>query len=582
MERKCKLIMGAKIHFETKETLKMYLYAVLVSAVYLVVALNKCKLGMHSDEVFSISLGHMFSQESKFFVDCWTSLQLSSVFTYPVTEIFLLVFGSTQGILLFFRILAICVQLVISLYFYMTFANERNWHYVLVSMIVYLLYTADFASFTYKQEVIWFVMLQIISCYKLYVHKKRCYVILLGVWLSCCVLAYPTTVILCPVYFIIFCLIDKENAVRLSAELMIICGICAFIFLGSVISQIGVDKLIENFPKMLHDENLDTNWITKLVHPIGKHIILGIIALLPIVVCQKVEIVKKIFEKYGIPLVAILYSLAFFMQAYVQRRGITWHCITYAYALSLFFLIFWKNTVKAEMNEVIRIIFLFPTIGLIFAFSIASNQGNITSMYAGIFPTMAILLLLPESKGESVIFRNEKESRAVAGTLLIISLLTYTIPVYEQEATTPELMKGHRTWFSERTMVEEGPAQGIELGEISYRQYNEICEVIDSYVRENDKLCIIDSSYVSSYGYLKANCEYSTYSPYGGFGIGLSTRIGDFFRQNDYKKPTVVLINMNYVQMSLYDYMSTTDFGTWLTENNYYLIAEDNGYVVMR
>ena len=91
MERKCKLIMGAKIHFETKETLKMYLYAVLVSAVYLVVALNKCKLGMHSDEVFSISLGHMFSQESKFFVDCWTSLQLSSVFTYPVTEIFLLV-----------------------------------------------------------------------------------------------------------------------------------------------------------------------------------------------------------------------------------------------------------------------------------------------------------------------------------------------------------------------------------------------------------------------------------------------------------------------------------------------------------
>ena len=368
---------------------------------------------------------------------------------------------------------------------------------------------------------------------------------------------------------------------RTSIKLTVTCGLCAIVFLGGVIGQIGIGGLIENFPKMLQDENLDTDWISKLLHPIGKHIVLGIMALVPVVICNKIDRIKELCNKNRISVIAILYFMAFLMQAYIQRRGITWHCITYAYALSLFFLISWKNHSNLKANECIRMLFVLPTIAVIFSFSIASNQGNITSMYAGIFPTIGFLILLAESE---LSLGNSKhwERRAIVGTLLLIAVFTYVIPIYEQEATSPELIVGHRTVFSERTMVKEGPARGIKLGEVSYKQYDEICNLVDSYVSEADKLCIIDNSYVSAYGYLKADTEYSTYSPYGGFGISTSKRIVDFLSQNDEKKPSVVLINLEYVKMSFEDYLANTHFGKFLNDEHYQLEAEHNSYVVLR
>lgn len=52
-----------------------------------VVWVIKLRMGLHADEVYSVTLGTMLAQDTQLFKECWSSLQLSALIEVPPGQI---------------------------------------------------------------------------------------------------------------------------------------------------------------------------------------------------------------------------------------------------------------------------------------------------------------------------------------------------------------------------------------------------------------------------------------------------------------------------------------------------------------
>ena len=552
----------------------------------LIFSLWRTTLGMHSDEVHSIAVGDMIEEGNIFFKECWFYLQLSAVFTAPIIHLFKLLTGGTEGILLCFRILSVLIQLLISVFFFSTFSKEYNKKYVLCASVAFFVFIPDFQSFNYKQEFIWFSLLEIIFIYRYYKSKKKEYLVLLSLAIAASVLAYPTAVLQF-VFFIILLLYlevkegeDKKQTCRSFLYLIVPCFICAVCFMAWVLKDISFAEFIKYFMNVFMDENLDSSFISKLKHPLIKYILLGLMTLLPMYFATKIERLRVFINKYKIPVMTVLLWGAFLLQVYIERRGVTWHCITYPYALTVFLLPIIFNRKDKEKNICIFYFFELSAILSILIMSLASNQGNITSMYGMVISMMGVLLLVGEddqaNKKEFV-----DESKISCISIVIMALLMFVFPIYEQEVVMAT-NNSARTIFTERVSVEYGPAKGIKLGKESFEKYDELCSIIIKNVGKEDSLFIVDDHENASYGYLISEGNHATFSPQGGWGVAMSDRAVRYFEENPMKTPTVVIINLEYIDLPIAEYLEATPVGRFLELNDYKISSEYENYVVMK
>ncbi len=563
---------------------KTYL-GIVFAILLLFFSLWKTHIGIHSDEVHSIALGDMIARGSVLFKECWFYLQMSAVFTAPIIWAYSKIIGSTEGILLFFRIISVIVQVSICFYFYRTFCVKYKKIYVAAACVVLFTFIPDFQSFNYKQELIWFTMLEIIFLYRHYLYGKIKYIIGLGVALSASVLAYPTAVLGLPVYlWIMYQMnktkeIERHNTKKEMFMLVLTCFVCALAFLIYVMSKISLEEFIVFLPKVFADNNLNSSFLVKLIHPFIKFVLLGI-GCAPIYLYEKKSL--SWIKGRKLPVVSALLMIAFIGQCYIQRAGITWHCVTYPYSLTIFILplLYWSDSENRQYNKELICVFEYPAVLTVLCMALASNQGNITSMYGTVFSTIGCILLLGKQTQQEtdVLFW---ERKGVLTILLFCALSMYIIPIWEQEAINPE-KNGHRTIFTRRAEVTYGPAKGIRMGEESYGQYSRICAIVEKHVSANDRLFIVANYDVASYGYLDNPGDYATFSPQGGWGLADSDMAIEYFKENSSRQPSIVIIDMDYVEKNLSEYMRNTPIGIYLGERNYTLLAEENGYAIFR
>lgn len=559
---------------------------VLFVIVLFIFALFRTTLGIHSDEVHSIAVGDMIEEGNIFFKECWFYLQMSAVFSAPLIHIYKIISGGTEGILIFFRIVSVIVQLLVSIFFYKTFSKDYNKKFVLAAAIAFFVYIPDFQSFNYKQEFIWFSLLEIILIYRYYRSRRSEYLILLAVTIAFNVLAYPTAIIQFFVYaFLVFYIEKKEYKRETGVQkvflfLVVPCIVCAICFMVWVLKDISLAEFWKYFFNVFKDENLNDSFISKLGHPIKKFFLLGIMSLLPLGLVLRIDFFKKMTTQYKLPIMTVVLWGAFLLQAYIERKCITWHCITYPYSL----LVFWIPVVCCRKNREksvsILLFFELPAVVSILIMALASNQGNITSMYGMVIAMMGFLLLLGEDDKENG-KEYVNESKICCISIVLMALFIFAFPIYEQESVTATNVSA-RTIFTERTEVKTGPAKGMFLGEESFEKYSAICSLVDENVNADDKLFIIDDYYSTAFGYLTSVGEYATFSPQGGWGLATSDRAVHYFNENPQKTPTIVIVNLDYVAMPISEYMKNSPTGNYLKNNKYRISSEEEKYVVLR
>lgn len=550
-------------------------------------SLWKNHIGFQCDEVYNIAQGDMVVRGDALFKEIWSYLQMSAVFSAPVIWVHTQIFGSTEGILLTFRVLSVLIQTAISIYFYITFVKGGfQKKYVLIASVLFFLFVPDFQTFLYKTEIIWFAVLEIIYVYRYYQTKKTRYVILLGVMIAASVLAYPTTIIQFPIYLLILYKVGRtENRnVKVVAKqwgtLTATCVLCAVLFFILVFSKISLSEFIMYFPRVFQDDSLDSAFLTKLIRPLKKYVAMGAMVTIPIIVCMKVKKIQALVERLRMPVISMLLLLAFLGQCYIERAGITWHCLTYPYVLTLFLLPL-LYTVRGNRDKNREILWLFelPAFTVVLCMALASNQGNMTSMYGSIISLMGLLLLLGDSEEDGQEYFFYRERKLIPVSLLTFALLM-SIPVWDQETVMFEYKAGNI--FSPRVNVTYGPAKGCAMGIPTYEEYDAICSVIENTVTEEDKLLILDSDRIAGYGYMHAKGDYASFSPQGGHNVGLDDVIVDYFECNPQKQPTVVVVNLEYIEQDFERYLKEASFGSYLEENQYGVTKEINNYLVLR
>ena len=538
----------------------------------------KLTQGMHSDEVYLIALGDMVANGNSFFKECWSSLQMSACFSAPLSLLYERVTGGMEGSLLFFRVLSNIIQLTISAYFYKVFSKTYDYRYVLLACLIFFMFIPDSRSFTYKQEMIWFTVLEICFWYQYLCNNEKKYLVWLGIMISGNVLAFPTTILQFPMYMILLYWSDrgvKWKIIKAIGCLSLSCICCAAIYLcAGVLNKISVDEFSIYFWRVFQDKSLNNSYLQKLWHPLWKFGVIGLLTCVPLVLCEKIVHLKLFIRKYHISIIAMLLVTSFLIQCYVERRSISWHCITYPYAVTIFLVpIIWYQRRKEgnRKKDIIMLSFEISAIVAVLCFALASNQGNITSMYGCVISAMALAMMLGEIKEQP----NMREAKCIGYTILIMSFCMYMPLVYEQETVEVDTV-GARTVFTSRRCVTEGPAKWIWLGDESYRSCMEICSVVNNYVGDKDYLFILDTDRAAPYGY------YAVFSPQGGVGIAESSQPVDYFRENPSKKPTVIIVNEDYLGRELEKWLSETDIGSYILGNEYDLVAREKQYIVYR
>lgn len=546
-------------------------------------SLFRIRLGLHSDETHTLAVAEQISRGDALFGDTWFYLQMSGVFSAPLIALYRFVNGGMDGVILFIRFITVIVSALISICFYSNFKNDYKEENVFVASLLLLMFVPDFQSVTYKQGIIWCSIIEIIFMYRYMQNKKPIYLYGLGFFIACSVLFYPTTIIILFMYLGVIIYYGRKE--KMPKALVIknclrvggMCAICGLAFMVYVLSKVNLQEFIYSFTKVFKDENLDSSFLTKLIHPFLKFLALGVVTVIPIKLTKKEAFEKKNIGKVRIFVPMILLLGAFGGQMYIQRSSITWHCITYPYALTVFLLPLAIKEMGSEQKQKAILLFEIPTVFVILSMALASNQGNITAMYGAVISAIGLVLVLGT---EEATFFEKKEGKSITKALLGMACLIFCVFIYEQESVTGEMVST-RTVFSEREKVLKGPARGMYLSKEMYERHQNMFEIVSAEVQQEDRLFIVDDDFETSLGYLAFDGRNCTYSPQGGWGIADSQRPIDFFNVN-HAYPTVIIISNDYINREIGDYLDNSLMGKFIVDNQYKLNVGEKYIVAKR
>ncbi len=133
------LLANAQTHKNLNK--KMNTVAFIISFVLLAVLLYKAIFSMSAipDESFYITIPHRILKGDSLFVDDWHASQISSFLQYPFVLVYTYLMGSTEGIVLFMRLIYAVIQLGTGLFIYFKLKNN-SYIAAIMAMVLFCLY----------------------------------------------------------------------------------------------------------------------------------------------------------------------------------------------------------------------------------------------------------------------------------------------------------------------------------------------------------------------------------------------------------------------------------------------------------
>lgn len=232
----------------------------------IIFALWKCKYGFGgNDEAFYLTTAHRMTLGDIFINDEWHLSQLSGFLLLPLVALFRIITGSTEGIILTFRVLYIIAHAGVSILIY---KKLKQYGYVIViASILYFIFTPyDIMALSYNTMAIELLVVTGILLATSNSNKKIPF-ILSGLAFAGAVLCSPYLAIvyilfiLCVILNIVFKKV-KFTSTIFSEDIFspktfkwfsLGVGILAFIFIAFVFTRLSISDITANLPGMFTD-----------------------------------------------------------------------------------------------------------------------------------------------------------------------------------------------------------------------------------------------------------------------------------------------------------------------------------------
>ena len=423
----------------------------------------KCRFGFGNiDEAFYLTIPYRLCQGDSLLVNEWHLSQTSGFLLLPAMRLHMLIFGSTEGIILHFRYLYTAVWGVSAAFFFYRLKSYTFWGAAIASLMFMIYAPFGIMALSYNSMGILFLLNTIIIAFTAKKHLRVQYVFA-GISFAGAVLCCPylaAVYVLFAVTALIAIRLCKGENRRIIKEFLIWttvgCALLAAIFAVYVLSHAPLSDIIKAFPTMMQDpEHPPMTLLTKFIIYISAilhsapHLKWMAISTILLIICgMRFKRLRGIFL-IGICCVALwyLYPLAF------QKRYLNY--VMLPLTLIGIYCGFTTN------SKQIRGLFIGVLTGLLYTFCIhmASNQAFFAISSAATVSSVISAVMLPMYITE---ITQEPENKipkictVLPSVLLILcllgseTLLRYNSIFWESSKISDE-----------NILLEKGPEKGI-------------------------------------------------------------------------------------------------------------------------
>ena len=539
--------------------------------------ISKIFVGFDIDEGYALALPYRLLQGDALLTDMWEVHQTSAVFAALILKPFVSIMKSTEGIVLYSRVISTVLHLVITIFGYHVLRLFSSKTQAGVLALVYYNFLPKWMmNVDFSMQFVWFFMLCIL-CILMAEHnrikekEKKMYVwmFLAGVSLALLVLGYPTMASLYLVYVVcIFFRKDWKQGQRGKSivALTLGCAIPAVLFMGYLLSYMNISQLFENIPHVFSDGSHQFSGSSKWSLWVGhiKDVVvqtgitgipaLGLTGIVYFILGKKSKaskIEKERKDSFAILFTGIYICLTSAIVIFADLVGIAWGPfrlqIRYILMFVLGFFILKKVKDKKKAGWVLQFVMIASLVAFL-SILLASNVGPTSSSSYLVFGVMATMWILLDTQ--------KMEGMEVLPIVLFIVSLLFCKGYYVRVTAYPP-----SDICMERKQIEKGAAKGIYVYPEEYNEITETYELMKEYSGKDDQVLYLGTQALSN---LYTDGKFVT--PTTISTPAFNEQWVEYFEMYPEKMPTVIFLSKTTVD-NQDKFFEQNAFGKWLAEH---------------
>lgn len=464
--------------------------------------------GLVVDEEYAVVMSYRMVSGDSMFGNMWEPHQTSGFVCAIFIKLFLLLCGSTDYLLIYLRIIGVLLQMAVSLFVYDTIRKIYDkeiafWAGIICfSLLPKWIQTPEFAN------ILLWSNLCTMMCFLRFAKiqkRKEVWLILAAVFYCIAILAYPTCLLLLPIYLYGIYKCFPIEGMKKSGLFLGTCVFIGSVYIGYFLVSMGLKQFLSGVTQMMTDgEHSDT--FLQRAATYGKELfglLPDILLMVGITTGLYLLIVRLVFRKKCRER-KYLFLCFLVLVAHIQQ------------------LLAW-NSMETHVNE--PLLFYYVT----FLAGVLLRKKRDPLFYFGMLPAavtiIAVLLitnttisvtgtnLLPGILAGAIFFWeyiNQKRLALSYKYLCIgIGIVSMGLLLFAKGCIVCENEGAKENIFYVKQKVLSGPAKGIYCRYLDGYYYNNLAEIADTYVNDKDVVLCVGNH---SLRYMVSNAAISTYS----------------------------------------------------------------------
>lgn len=238
--------------FKENNARKVNIIIILLIAVMCIgVAVKELFVGFSADEEYQLVLSYRLAHGDRLFAEVWDTLQTSAFYGQLLLWIYMKIFHTTTGSLLFLRLFGLLTQAGVSVFLYRTVKRHiKSLYALLISATFFCTFTKlvampDFANLqTWSLVVMLCCLWRAGDAYADSNNKKANAYIILAALMYCVAVLSAACVILIPIIAVMLAKLQKGGGVKRNLLFFGTCAVTGVIYMGTVIGVNGFEQTI--------------------------------------------------------------------------------------------------------------------------------------------------------------------------------------------------------------------------------------------------------------------------------------------------------------------------------------------------
>ena len=509
------------------------------------------------DEEYQIVMAYRNLQGDSLFKQMWEPHQTSAFMCIGLMGIYRLITGTYTGVVIFLRVCTAIIQALLAIWGYKVLLRFTQKQYAFLLGIAYFnLVPKNIQIPEFSNMQVWFFSIMVLALLEYYWARQHCekakkwWIVLSAVGMALEVLAYPSCLLLFPVFLIYICVASGKDRIKDSLIYIGTCAICGLAWLLYILKGLSLDEFLTNVANVLNfDLTHEVSGATEekaagiIDNLVGGAKFLAVILVITFVIYCVISFIEKKKDVVSCKSVKRLQFLTIAICVSEVIQIVYWIVLQtgfefphiYVVVIGIAAAIVWKDVDKKKN---LLIVGLIGAIVSIIAVVYISDLQIFNALPHGVLGIILSVLVL-------VMAWENQTYRKVEKWVLLLLLAT-CITVLTGKGYTFRGGREFHSVFDTRGIMKHGPAIGIMTDYMFAYIYNANYEDFTQNIEEGEKIMIVTNLVFSAgttpYMFTDAEvCHYSIVDP-----TAYDERLVEYWKLYPEKEPDVIVVDCWY------------------------------------